>query len=427
MTRDQARAAAQAAVLTGEFDIARQLAAGLLQADPADRAALIVLAAVEPRLGRPAQGRMAGARAYAASSTSRQKYEAARLTALAAANEDRFTLSQFWLRRAATVAPTPQDYEQNQADYRGLRALNPWQTDVQLSFAPSNNVNGGSADLYNIIDGLPFVGILSGSAQALPGLTASADLRVSYQLDRTAVSQTTLTGRLYDRGVWLSSEARALSPTSTNGDFASALAEGEVRHVRALKNGQIAGAFALGRSWYGGEVNYTYVRASVDRNLALSDTLRARFGSQIEQRFDLNQPADMARALDASLAWTLPGGAQMSGSLGWDGTQSANANARSDIYTAQISFAPAQPMGPAQVRATLGASFADYPDYAFPFAVPGGRQDRSVFGSFEMAFPDYGYAGFAPVVTLGALRADSNVSRFNRSEVSLRFGLRSTF
>ena len=49
LSLDEARAAAQQAALSGNFELARELAAALLQADPNDRAALIVLAAVEPR------------------------------------------------------------------------------------------------------------------------------------------------------------------------------------------------------------------------------------------------------------------------------------------------------------------------------------------------------------------------------------------
>ena len=66
-------------------------------------------------------------------------------------------------------------------------------------------------------------------------------------------------------------------------------------------------------------------------------------------------------------------------------------------------------------------------DYVFVQVVPGGREDLRVFASVNAFFPDYSYAGFAPVVTLSASRTDSNVSRFDTNDLSLSFTFRSTF
>lgn len=181
----EGRIAARNAALGGNFPLARDLALALLEANPNDRSALIVLAAVQPRLGDPRAGRAAGARAFGLSKTDAQRYEAARLTALAAANEDRFTLNQFWLRRAAVHAPTPQAFAQTRENYRGVRARNPFTANLAFSVTPSNNVNGGTDGSCLFIPGLedingdPICGLLSGDAQALPGITAAADVRLS--------------------------------------------------------------------------------------------------------------------------------------------------------------------------------------------------------------------------------------------------------
>jgi hypothetical protein len=221
LSLDEGRVAARQAALSGQFQLARDFALALTDANPDDRAALVVLAAVQPQLGAPRDGRLAGARAYRLSDTDDTRYEAARLTALAAANEDRYTLSQLWLRRASVNAPDEEAFEQTQSDYRAIRNLNPWSINLGLSLTPSNNVNGGSETAFNVIDGLPFVGVLSGDAQALSGVAAAADLRLIYAISRQPDSRTSITARAYARAIWLSDDARLIAPTSTNSDFGS--------------------------------------------------------------------------------------------------------------------------------------------------------------------------------------------------------------
>ncbi len=426
---DDARAAAQQAALSGNFELARDLAAALLQADPDDRAALIVLAAVEPRLGRPDQGRKAGARAWRLATTDAQKYEAARLTALAAANEDRLTLSQVWLRRAATVAPNDAALAQTQADYGGLRTLNPWRTNIQLSFSPSSNVNGGSDDLYNVIDGLPFVGVLSGDARALSGVTATADLRFSYRLAENAHARTEIAGRFYSRQVLLSDAARALAPDSENGDFGATLVEVGLGHTRALGQGLAMADFDIGAHWSGGDLSTPFARLSLAAQYPVTDQLTGSAGLAFEQRWigDTGQAGDTIETLSAGLTYRFDSGAQLGGTFELRDTASETGNQRNTAASLQMTYAPAQQIGPAEMLFTLGASHSDYPDYAIILPVPGGRQDTTQFASAEFAFVDFDYAGFAPVVTLGAQRSDSNVSRFDRSAFSIRFGFRSTF
>ncbi len=59
--------------------------------------------------------------------------------------------------------------------------------------------------------------------------------------------------------------------------------------------------------------------------------------------------------------------------------------------------------------------------------MPGGRSDERLFASVQATFVDYSYAGFSPLVRLNAGRTESNVSRFNLTELSLDIGIRSTF
>ena len=433
----EARALATQAALGGDPETARRIAAALLQADPDDRAALLVLAAVEPQLGRPTQGRLAGARAYAVSTTDAEKYEAARLTALAAANEGRFTLAQWWLRRALTVAPTPEDAAQTTADARGVRNLNPWSTNVELSFVPSGNVNGGADSRFNVIDGVPFVGVLSADAQALSGWSGTLSLSTRYRIASSEQSQTVLTARGYGRAVILSSQAKDFLTTArsdaTAADFSSASLDFGLRHDRALQNGFYGIGLNLGKVWSAGEFDYAYARLTADRRLPISDVSTLTFNASVEQRWDENELQDQWRYnLQGSLSRTLANGDQISGTLGFGSVSSDFVNDTGRNKTVQLGYSFGRPIGPtgfqAQVQLSAGVQFQDFDDYRVAFiSVPGGRQDTRLFGSADLFFSDFSYAGFAPVVTLSVGRTDSNVSRFEHDDASIGFAFRSTF
>ena len=433
----EARALATQAALGGDPETARQIAASLLQLDPNDRAALLVLAAVEPQLGRPAQGRLAGARAFAVSTTDAEKYEAARLTALAAANEGRFTLAQWWLRRALTVAPTPADAAQTTADARGVRNLNPWSSNVELSFVPSGNVNGGADSRFNVIDGVPFVGLLSADAQALSGWSSTLSLSTRYRIAASERSQTVLSARAYGRGVMLSSEAKdvltSAGSDASAGDFSSASLDFGARHDRALRNGFYGLGLNLGKTWSAGDPDYTYARVSADRRFPVSEASTLSLSATLEQRWDENDRQDQWRyTLQGTLSRTLTNGDQLSATLGFGAVNSEFVNNTGRSQSAQVGYSFGRPVGPdgfqAQVQLSAGVQFQDFDSYRVAFiSVPGGRQDQRLFGSVDLFFPDISYAGFAPVVNLSAGRTFSNVSRFELDDASIGFSFRSTF
>ena len=428
----EARALATQALLAGDPGLAVDIAADLVAADPADRAALLVLAGALPMLDRARDGRLAGARAYALSATDAEKYEAARLTALAAANEGRFTLAQWWLRRALTVAPTEQDAAQTITDAQGLRRINPWSSSVELSFAPSDNVNGGAATRFNVIDGVPVVGLLSPDAQALSGWTGTLDLRSRYRLAAGADFQTTVSARAYGRGVLLSDQAQAFltagGSDATANDFSTALLEFGLRHDRALSRGTYGLDLTLGQSWSGGDFDHTFLRLGADRRVPLSEASSLSFAGTLEQRWDQDDDPNEWR-FGWQAGWTLAtDSGQLGVTLSQTDVRSERVNDTGVTRTAQVSYAFARPWGPAQVQVAAGVQWQDFDDYRVGFiAVPGGRQDQRLFGSVDLFFADTSYAGFAPVVTLSAGQTDSNVSRFARSDLSVGFAFRSTF
>lgn len=445
----EARALATQAALGGEPETARRIAAALLQADPNDRAALLVLAAVEPQLGRPTQGRLAGARAYAVSVSDAEKYEAARLTALAAANEGRFTLAQWWLRRALTVAPTPADAAQTMTDARGVRNLNPWSSNVALSFAPSDNATGGQSGETIDLFGLPF------SPQpidrALSGWSGSFDLKSRYRLFQSETSQTELTARAFGRGVFLSQDALDFLEQTTqpgqvapsNRDFSTALAEVGLSHRALAEAGSYGLEIVVGRAWNrvdisaAGqtvrtplELDYSYFRFSADRVVTFGPDTLLVFAASAEQRLD--EENDNKDDDNSILGWQTTVSHDLSNAdtigftLSYSDTLSAEVNSRSDTWALRGSYAISRPLGPAKLTFTAGVQFQEYPDFRI-FDLIRGRNDRRISVGMDAFFPDYSYAGFAPVITLSASRTDSNVPLFNKEDLSLSFTFRSTF
>lgn len=73
LSLDEGRVAARQAALQGQFQLARDLALALIEADPDDRTALVVLAAVHPQLGDGREGRRAGVRAFRLSNTNDER------------------------------------------------------------------------------------------------------------------------------------------------------------------------------------------------------------------------------------------------------------------------------------------------------------------------------------------------------------------
>ena len=429
LSLDQARVAARQAALSGQFDVARDFALALLDADENDRAALVVLAAVHPQLGDAREGRRAGARAFRLSESDTERYEAARLTALAAANEERYTLSQIWLRRAAINAPNDAALQQTRQDYRGIRNLNPLSVNLAFSLAPSNNANGGSDEEFNVVDGIPFFGVILPESRALPGTVGTADLRLTYGISRTQEQRTSVTARAYARAVWLNDEGRTISPNSRNSDFGVQVFELSVDHDRRLGEGLLSAHALVGALWYGGELSNEYARGRLSYARPISARTQLSFTGVLDEIYrNTSTPrTNNASTIASALSYVTDGGNTLRGSLAFSAQSSPQPNERYETLTAQVSYAWADPFGPVQLSVSGGITQADYRDYIALVAVPDGRQDTRTFASVSAVLTNIDYAGFVPVLTLSAQDTQSNVSLFDRSEYSLSLGVRSSF
>lgn len=436
----QVRALALDSLRTNKPDLAYKLGRGLLHANSKDPIAHYIIAKALQHKGAPGLARRSAARAFRHSAKKPDRFFAAQLAAQLAYSDNRYTLSQYWLRRSLISAPTPKIHAQTIKDFKRIRAQNPWSVRMKFSFRPSTNVNSGSNFSYLLIDDVPIVGTLSGSAQALSGMVATADIAATYRLRTNAKSTTRLETRFYRRHVFLSQDARDQAPSVGNSDFTATTIEAGISHLIAMGSGRKTQGAAgksygivratFGKSWYAGSPLFTFGKVKLDRALTLTNGQNLRFSGSYEHR----SPASALRTttriyqLRGDYTHKFSGGNSLTAGLVVAKTQSETVNTASTRATGYIAFAPARAFGPAHLSLNIGTSLLDYESYSVGLiSVPGGRRDKTIFANLAVTFDKFDYAGFIPTLSIKAQKSNSNISRFDTTELSIAIGIRSSF
>lgn len=127
------------------------------------------------------------------------------------------------------------------------------------------------------------------------------------------------------------------------------------------------------------------------------------------------------------MSFKLENGDRVGANLNLSRAEGDSANYTSNDQSVIASYSWAEPIGPLTLSIGGGLRWSDYPDYRLITAIPDGRQDKTVFANLSVGFPNVSYAGFSPGLRIDALKAESNVSRFNRSSVSAGFTISSSF
>lgn len=427
MTLDQAQALAAQAIQQKRPQLAYDLSKGLLQANPRNGRAHYTQALAFAQVEAYGFARKSARKAYLNAKTPVQKYEAAQLASHMAYADERLTLSQLWLRRAAHHAPNEEVRKDTIKAFRTVRARNPLHFNLKFSVSPSDNVNNGANSPYNIIDGVPVVGILSPSAQAIDGIIATTDLTGSYRISYGDRHMTRLTGRAYTRQVEFNNPVPGLSAS----DLASTRLELGVSHSIFPESQKTQWDFDLtgGRTWSGGNLLYDFARAGVTRHQKLGERTRLSFGGAVEFQEDETFPFNDATQYEAfaQIGYTLAGGARLGGYISFRDTETDGVNRAREQLTGIVSYTLGKPVGPAKLSFRLGHSVVDYDSYQIIGPVPGGRSDDSTFGGVTATFNEWSYMGFVPTVSVNAEKTRSNISRFDVDETSVSFGIRSEF
>ncbi len=432
LTIPQARQVAINALRNTHPRLALQIADGLLQRDPNDPFAHYIVAQAAQQLGKPSDGRRAAARAFRLSKSRQDKFTSSQLAARLSYKEKRLTLAQLWLRRSANYVQYPQQRQQLAKDYQRLRVENPWNTQLRFSIAPSSNVNSGSDSGTSIIDGVPFVGIISRDARALSGTAIIGDLSTSYRFVSGANRSAYVTARLYSRQVHLSSSAKAEAPGVRSRDYSAITLDLGLKYVFRSRNQKGVSTIRanFGENWYGGKPKSTFARLGYEYSFPTGTNTRLTFSGKYEyQNYAAAWRAPTATTrFQGNVHRRLKAGGTIRFGLIVNKTASGSRNSTSNSVTTYLSYKMGKPVGPAALSFSVGATYYDFPAFTFGlFPVPGGRQDTSTFASAVMAFEKLDYAGFTPTLTLRAQRNRSNISNLDTTQLSAIFGIQSSF
>ncbi|WP_299207282.1 surface lipoprotein assembly modifier [uncultured Tateyamaria sp.] len=439
-TVEQARVLARQALYAGRFDLARDVATVLVRANPEDAYAYGILAAAQSRLKAHKQARSAARLSYKHSETPAQKFGAARTAASIAFQQERPTASQIWLRLAATHAETPRQDEVLSRDYSNVRRANPLRFNINLSVAPSNNVNNGTDNVLEVNNGIPTGSGINASSRALDGTVGTLDVQLRYRLAQSQKSRTTASGRLYVRRVKLSAEserelqedaASHLDTPLTNSNFDETYADVGLEHTFALgaPGNTLSLGTTVGAKWFVDDRLYDSAKLTLSRGLKLSDATRLQLHGGFERRFYTAgsfKDRDIV-TLGGTVSHKLKGGDKLSVGLT---VQEQNGDfTNSDYMTASIraNYSFGKQLGPVRISTGLTFGYTDYDDYRLFRSIDGGRQDESLYGDVSLFFADYDFAGFAPNLRIRTGRRSSNVNRFEIDETTITLGIQSKF
>ncbi|WP_299698989.1 hypothetical protein [uncultured Tateyamaria sp.] len=440
LTMEQARILARQALYAGRFDLARDVAAVLVRADPEDAYAYGVLAAAHSRLNDPKEARSAARLSYKHSQTPAQKFGAARTAASIAFQQERPTASQIWLRLAATHAETPKQDEVLSRDYSRVRRANPLRFNINLSVAPSNNVNGGTDNVLEVNNGIPTGSGIQAGSRALDGTVGTLDVQLRYRLAQSQKSRTTASGRLYVRRVKLSAESeRELQEDAasrrdtplTNSNFDETYADVGLEHTFALgaPGNSVSVGATLGAKWANDTRIYDSTKLTVSRGLKLSEATHLRLHSGFERRFGVISDARDANILSigGTISHNLRGGDKLSVGLRAQEQSSDFVNGNSTTASLRANYVFGKQLGPVQISTGLTLGYTDYDEFFVSNGLIPGRQDESLYGDVSFFFADYDFAGFAPNLRIRTGRKSSNVNRFETDETTITLGIQSKF
>jgi hypothetical protein len=426
---EDARLAARQAVATRHWDLAADIARALLQRDPADPDALIVLASTEAARGNPAAALARARAAFAAAATPNQHYEAAMLAARANYQRKHYGAAQYWLRRASIHAADERLKALAVRNFRDVRAVNPLSTKLRFGISPSSNINNGSSAQVLFINGLPF--ILSGDAQALAGTEIEFGAAIERRFVLSPRRQVRLGANMVQRSYRLTREAQAAAGGKTGADYAFAAAEVSVGldmlpADRDGARGRSDLGLTLGRNWYGGDALSNYAKLSWGQDWRLAPRSGLRLSGSLERQWRLDQARRSATnsVIAARFSHRLDSGNEVALAFGLRDTISSSAEIAHRGASVDLSYALGRPVAGAQMSFALGLEARDYKRV---YLAGVRREDERASASLSMFFPKLEYMGFAPNVDLRITRTFSNVPLYESTEKGVFVGIRSAF
>lgn len=425
LTPDQARAIALRASVSGDYRLAYDLGRVLLERDPDDLPALLAVAGAAPRVGNPQRGIEAAGRAFRLAPNRLQRFNAAYLRSQAEFAAGNVLRSQFWLRRASSLATTDRQAAAVASAFRRIRAVSPLNLQFGFGIRPTSNANGGSS-----ADSISYGGIvfgLSGAAQALPGIEYSGSVTLRYVLDSQDSIATRLYGALAARTYSLTQAARDSAPGAKGSDYAYTQVQLGLTHDRrAGKNAALSFGAIAGRSWYGGAPLLNSLVLSTGYFRDLDARTRLSFNLSGERQWRLDATARSADIVTAGFGATrkLGNGDTLRGEIQASRSLSDAASVANSRLGVTLGYDFAREVAGMKFGLSLGAGARHFPQSVF---VAGPRDDAEASLGVSVVFTRINSFGFSPRLDVTLMRVDSSDDLYDRNDIGLKLGLQSNF
>lgn len=425
LSMDEARDVAARLISEQRPADALLIAQGILAAHPDDVPAMLLASRALRDLGREAEALEQARAAQALAGTDEDRFYSALVMAQARASGGQKTMAQFWLRRAAQVAPNDGLRGLAMRDFRQVRQSNPWRFGIELRFSPSDNVNGAPKTNTFTYAGLPFV---NPSAVPLTGLRYGTSLDAERRVALGAHQRLSFgLGADLDR-VRQSAESRALGILS-DADMRSDTLRLRMGYEQIAPDRRwlLRSGLELARYWSGGDLISDSARLDLSyaRDLGQGVSATLRGGLEQEWRHDLALRDAFTRDLGVTVSRR-----SAHGILSLDlALADTNSDARSigrDTARVSLGYQWARPLKGMVPRLSLSYQAVTFDQAPADFWVDP-REDREWRIGVDVLLPELDYMGFAPEVGIGLRDRSSNYSLYELRATDLRIGLKSVF
>ena len=420
---EEARLTAAQLLTRGQAKASVDITNMLILRDPKDATSLILNAHGKRTLGDHRSAQRAARRGWQASDRPVERYGAAMAMAQALSSDGAKTRAQFWLRRAAHVAPDEQTRARAVRDYRYVSMTNPWSVNLSFSIDPSDNVNGAPTDNTFVLGGLIFT---NPSAVPISGFVLRQDTSLRYNFGITQ------THRNFAALNWTESHTVFTEDDVPAGvdasDFAFRRLQAEVG--RDFTTGPNAPrqtvSLSFGRLWSAEEPLADEVKLNWRQTYARPENRLFSWNARLgySDRKDSAARSGVSATLGANWARPTEDGGRLSWNAELGRTDTDSRAITHNALTLGLQYTFAKPLlgATAQVAMTAQAKQYDDPLYS---AEP--RADLGASISTSLLFTDFDTYGFAPKLTFEARKTTSNVSRFETESFGLNMGFQSLF
>lgn len=431
---EQATALAGQLLSQGQPRAARTLARGLLQRNPSDVRALLILSRAERDLRNFPEAQNAGKQAWDHADTDLARFSAAMLISQSLVAQKSHSRAQIWLRRAAQIAPSEQAKSRAIKDLRRIRNQNPWSYDLRFALKPSSNINNGSNADVVVIGGIPLA--VSGSSRPMSGMGLTIGGDVEYRKNLSKTSSLRFGLDVETRHYRLSQDAKTLAPNVKGSDYDFASGKLHLAYDTASNQGKKLQSYEaqIGRYNYGGAplsnllwLKYNRVtrqKSGALQTLSLTGEVNSRLDTHARDTGKISATFSRSHKTKsgARFSWNLTGSAT---NLIGDPKFGRPTDLAATALGGGITYSWAKPILKAQTRFSL-----QYEGQLFDssrYVAGEQRQDHRGVATLSMFFKDYEYFGFAPNLDMTYERKYSNAALFSVDSFAVNLGIRSSF